>query len=180
MIKYLRLLKIIISQGNSSFSISPKNGFDFEFTVMPTEIDLNLHLNNASYNHLMDVGRIGLFVSIPFIKSIIKSHWRPVLGGISIFYLRPLKAFQKYKLNTRLVFIDEKWFYFEQSIWNAKGKMMTIAISKGGVSKNGYLINTEVIKNNLPNKGHSVSNVKNEYLKNFLLSEHNLIKQIKR
>lgn len=49
------------------------------------------------------------------------------MGGVNVRYRHSLKPFQKYTLKTRILGVDEKWFYIEQR-FEHKGKLMAYGL----------------------------------------------------
>jgi len=86
-----------------------------------TDIDFNLHLNNARYLSVMDYGRIHLLARGGVLKQIIRQRWVPVAGAIWITYRRSLSLWARYQLATRLVCWDNRWFYMEQTFTGEEG-----------------------------------------------------------
>jgi acyl-CoA thioesterase FadM len=94
---------------------------ELSFQVLPTDLDINLHMNNARYLSFMDLGRSDLMIRAGMLRSVIHERWKPVTGSINIKYRRPLMPFQSFTLKTRLLCWDEKWLYLEQRLESAKG-----------------------------------------------------------
>ena len=88
-----------------------------QFRVMPTDLDLNFHMNNGRFLTLMDLGRMDLVARTGLGKVALKKGWRPIAGAISIRYLKPLMPFQSFTLETRILGWEGKWFYLEQNFW---------------------------------------------------------------
>ena len=87
------------------------------FRVMPNDLDVNLHMNNGRYLTLMDLGRLDLIVSADMAKEILRRGWKPMLGGAYITYRRELGPFQEFRLETRILGWDERWFYMSQQFF---------------------------------------------------------------
>ena len=83
--------------------------------VWPTDLDVQMHMNNGRYLSLMDLGRIDLLVRSGFWREAQRRGWFPLVGASAIEYRRPLRAFERYQLTTRVLGWDERWFYVEQS-----------------------------------------------------------------
>lgn len=83
--------------------------------VWPTDLDVQMHMNNGRYLSLMDLGRIDLLVRSGFWREARLRAWFPLVGASAIEYRRPLRVFERYQLTTRLLGWDERWFYVEQS-----------------------------------------------------------------
>lgn len=84
------------------------------FRVLPQDLDTNFHMNNGRYNTLMDIGRFDLIFRAGVLPVLIKKKWTPVVASSHVLFRRSLDPFQKFKLHTRLVYFDEKWFYIQQ------------------------------------------------------------------
>jgi acyl-CoA thioesterase FadM len=89
--------------------------------VLPNDIDLNLHLNNARYLNIMDYARTHLLARTRLLEHIIHSRWMPLVGAVWITYRRPLPLFSRFQLTSRLVCWDDRWFYIEQTFTGSKG-----------------------------------------------------------
>lgn len=83
--------------------------------VWPTDLDVQMHMNNGRYLSLMDLGRIDLLVRSGFWREAQRRGWFPLVGGSVIEYRRPLRVFERYQLTTRVLGWNEHWFYVEQS-----------------------------------------------------------------
>jgi acyl-CoA thioesterase FadM len=94
---------------------------ELNFRVLPTDLDLNMHMNNARYLSFMDLGRTDLIIRTGMLPQLLREHWKPVIGSVNIRFRRPLRPFQRFKLKTRLLCWDEKWLYLEQRLESASG-----------------------------------------------------------
>jgi acyl-CoA thioesterase FadM len=100
------------------------------FRVLPTDIDFNLHMNNARYLSLMDLGRVDLLNRLGLLRLAFRGRWFPVLGAASIRFHRPLKLWDRFELFTRVTGWDQKWIYLEQR-FERGGKPVATAQVKG-------------------------------------------------
>lgn len=89
--------------------------------VLPNDIDINLHLNNARYLALMDYARTQMLARTGILEHIIRGRWQPLVGASWMTYRRSLPLFARYEIATRMVCWDERWFYLEQTFTGAKG-----------------------------------------------------------
>jgi acyl-CoA thioesterase FadM len=89
--------------------------------VWPSDIDFNLHLNNARYLSAMDYARVHLLARGGVLRPILKERWAPVVGAVWITYRRSLALNARYELATRLVGWDSRWFYMEQVFTGEEG-----------------------------------------------------------
>lgn len=82
--------------------------------VLPNDIDLNLHMNNGRYLAIMDLGRLDLLLRAGLLPMLFQHRWQPLVGAANIRFRQSLLPFVKYRLHTKIVAWDEKWFYIEQ------------------------------------------------------------------
>ena len=68
------------------------------FRCLPTDIDSNLHLNNARYMMLADLGRIDLFVRAGLITLARKNGWAPMMGGLQAVYAREIRLWRRFEV----------------------------------------------------------------------------------
>ncbi len=105
---------------------------DSELTlrVLPTDLDINMHLTNARYLSMMDLGRLELILQTGMFKKLIKRRWLPVVASANLKFYRQINPFSRYKLITRIIGWDEKWFYIEQRFEIEQG-LAAIGVIKG-------------------------------------------------
>ena len=89
--------------------------------VLPNDIDINLHMNNARYLNFMDYGRTHMLARTRLLEHILRSRWRPLIGAVWITYRRSLPLFSAFTLASRLVCWDQRWFYIEQTFSGREG-----------------------------------------------------------
>lgn len=130
-----RLIGICLLYLRDRRKIAPLDASELHFTVWPTDLDANIHMNNGRYLSIMDLGRLDLIVRMGMMKTVIKEKWMPVLSAATIRYRISLNPFQKFKLETKVIWWDEKWFYMEQRFiikgGNKDGAVAAIAFVKG-------------------------------------------------
>jgi acyl-CoA thioesterase FadM len=100
--------------------------------VLPNDIDLNMHMNNARYLNLMDYARTHLLARTRLLDHIFPSRWQPLVGAVWITYRRSLPLFSVFQLASRLVCWDERWFYIEQTFTGRKG-LVAVGWVKGAL-----------------------------------------------
>ena len=98
--------------------------------VWPNDLDINLHVNNGRYLTLADLGVVNLLGRVGLFRALLRKGWRPVVGSAMARYRRPLKPFQKYRLETRILGWNEKWTFFE-SRFIVKGEVKATVVTKG-------------------------------------------------
>lgn len=131
----------------NKFHPKPNPHHALTFTVLPLDMDLNLHMNNARYLSWMDLGRFYMLGRSGLFGAVFgKDGWQAILGGVTIRYLRPLTLFQRVTLHTEVKSWDSKYFYIQQSFFS-KGKLVAQAQAKAiVVHKNGKVKPVRVLK----------------------------------
>lgn len=109
---------------------TPTHGFfdevSKEFRVGLSDIDLNLHLNNAKYLRYMDLARLEQMLATGALWKLLPRGTNPIIANTEISYIRELRTFQKFTVSARIVGVDDKYLYFEQR-FTSDGKLCTHA-----------------------------------------------------
>src|SRR5690349_9002981 len=66
------------------------------FRCLPTDIDSNIHLNNARYMMLADLGRIDIFLRAGLLGLARKNGWAPIMGGLQSVYVREIRLWRRF------------------------------------------------------------------------------------
>lgn len=82
--------------------------------VLPTDLDINNHVNNGVYLSLMDLGRFDLLHRSGAWAGIMKHRFYPVIASETITFRKSLELWQRYVLESKIVGYDEKAVYLEQ------------------------------------------------------------------
>ncbi len=135
---WLRLLRVVLA----SF-FRPRLGYlgesVLEFRVMPHDLDINLHMNNARYLALMDLGRTDMVLRTPLWRLVARQHLQPVIASANVRFRRPLKPFQPFRLRSRLLAWDERWLYIQHLI-EADGVVACQAVVRGALLRRGGVV----------------------------------------
>ena len=125
-----------VKKGNT---LTLKETSEITFRCRLSDIDNFLEMNNGRVFTLYDLGRMDFAVRTGLGKQLLKQRWGLVIAGSTIQYRKRIRAFDKVTLKTKIVAIDERWMYIEQSMW-VKGKPCSSAILRSGVTKGGRVI----------------------------------------
>ena len=68
------------------------------FRCLPSDVDSNLHLNNARYMMLADVGRIDIFARAGLIALARRHRWAPMMGGLQAVYAREIRLWKRFEV----------------------------------------------------------------------------------
>ena len=82
--------------------------------VLPTDIDIAMHVNNGMYLSLMDLGRFDLMVRSGIWQRMRRRGWSPVVSAETISFRKSLQLWQHYTIETRIIGLDTKAIFFEQ------------------------------------------------------------------
>lgn len=143
----MRWIKLSLALLRAKFKskIDPTESIMLTFRVWLTDIDVSL-MNHASILTVMETGRIDFMVRTGFFRLASKNGWYFPSQAISVQYFRPLKAFQKAELYTRISYMDDEWIYLEQKIMR-KTKEVSACIVKSKIKKGKETVATsEIIK----------------------------------
>lgn len=66
------------------------------FRCLPTDIDPNMHLNNARYLMLADLGRMDIFFRSGLIKLYRARGWVPMMGGVESVFVREIRLWRRF------------------------------------------------------------------------------------
>jgi acyl-CoA thioesterase FadM len=84
------------------------------FIVLPTDLDINRHMNNGVYFSIMDVARFDLLVRSDVFRIMRQRRWYPVVVSETITFRKSLEPWQRFTIESRLLGFDEKAVYCEQ------------------------------------------------------------------
>lgn len=109
------------------------------FRVWPTDLDINLHMTNARYFSVMDLGRTDLMIRVGLRPAILRNRWQPVLGGATIRYRRSLRPFQRFTLASRVLCWDDRYIFIEHRMETRHG-LAALAVVQGAFVGAGGVI----------------------------------------
>lgn len=85
------------------------------FRVTVTDLDPLRHVNNGKYLSMLDLGRLDLMLRSGFWGEIAERGWYPVVSAQTITYKRSLTLGQRFDLVTRVLGLDDRAAYLEQT-----------------------------------------------------------------
>ena len=84
--------------------------------TLPTDLDLNRHMNNGVYLSILDLGRFDLLIRNGIWEILQGQGWYPVVVSESITFRKSLTLWQKFVIETRVSGYDDKAVYVDQRI----------------------------------------------------------------
>lgn len=124
----LRLLLLLL-RSRQLERIEPQAESDFQFRVLPTDCDFNLHLTNSRYTSVLDLARTQYLMQVGAGKAILLKGWVAVLAGQSISFFKEIKPLAKVTVKTQVIHWDRRFCYIEHKFL-VKGQVHARAIAK--------------------------------------------------
>lgn len=141
---YLRLLLTFVSAWRAP-SLHHGEISECTFRVWLHDIDLFGHMNNGRYLQIMDVARADWMLRTGVIGAMRRNRWGAVLGGGVVRFRRSLKPMQRYRVRTRLVCWDDRWFYHEHTFLDSVGNRVAVGITRAALRGEGLWIPSRVV-----------------------------------
>lgn len=111
MLSLARFIKVL-ARRHATLQADPFAPVVTQWRVMPGDVDVFGHMNNSRYQVVMDLGRIDYLRRCGLFRPFVRHRLSAPVGGVQIAYRSSLKPFERYEMHTRLVWWDERWFYF--------------------------------------------------------------------
>ncbi|MBP2312477.1 thioesterase family protein [Azospirillum soli] len=115
------------------------------FRVWPTDLDFNMHMTNARYFSVMDLGRVDMMLRCGLGRAILRQRWQPVIGAANVRFRRPLRPFQRFELVSRVLCWDDKYFFIEHRVETATGTAALAVVQGAFVARGGVVPPAEVL-----------------------------------
>lgn len=114
---YLRmlLLRLRVARAGRAGRLGIWDTARTPFRVAPTDLDVLGHMNNGRYLTLLDLGRMDLMLRSGFWGRLLSRGWYPVVAGQTISYRRSLQPGRRFDVYTRIIGLDDLWFFLEQT-----------------------------------------------------------------
>ena len=129
---YLRLLLALLGAWRAP-GLHHSEASEREFRVWPHDIDVFGHMNNGRYLQIMDVARADWMLRTGVLGAMRSNRWSAVLGGGVVRFRRSLRPMQRYRVRTRLVCWDDRWFYHEHVFLNLARDCIAVGITRAAL-----------------------------------------------
>ena len=83
----------------------------------PQDIDIFLEMNNGRILTILDLGRTVLARRVGLIRALRANGWGMTIAGSSVRYRRRIRPFERFRVVSRAVGWEDRFFYLDQSIW---------------------------------------------------------------
>lgn len=97
------------------------------FRVLPTDLDVLMHVNNGVYLSLMDVARVDLMYRAGLMSKLAANRWYPVVVAETIQFRKSLQLFDRFTIETRVIGWDDKATLLQQDFVR-RGEVVATAI----------------------------------------------------
>lgn len=105
----------------------------------PQDIDNYLEMNNGRILSILDIGRTGLAQRVGLIKALTQNKWGLTIAGSSLRYRKRIRPFVKFKMVSRCLGWDKRFFYIEQTIWIGEDCAVQALYRSALTDKNGIV-----------------------------------------
>ncbi|MEM9532156.1 MAG: thioesterase family protein [Pseudomonadota bacterium] len=137
---YLRLLLVFLKNLKVDRTC-PSRAATTSFRVLPHDIDALGHLNNGGYFQIMDVARVDWMLRTGVLAAIRRHRWTPVLGGGVARFRFSLRLFQPYRVLTRLLSWDDRWFFLEHVFLDRSQRCVAAGVTRAAMRSAGAWVN---------------------------------------
>ena len=119
---------------------------EYVFRIRPGlgDADLYPEVNNGRHFVLFDLARYQLALKIGLFRWVRRSKSAFVVGGSTIRYRHRLRPFVRAEVRSRLVGMDDRFFYFQQRTVQ-RGRTCSLALIRTGIRKKGVVAPAEVM-----------------------------------
>ncbi|WP_156377945.1 thioesterase family protein [Williamsia sp. Leaf354] len=84
------------------------------FRVLPSDLDILMHMTNGRYLSILDAARIAYMSDTGLWRALRSRRWHPVVVAQTISYRRPLTVGTRYQVRSTMIGVDDRNAYFEQ------------------------------------------------------------------
>lgn len=133
---YFRFFILILKRLLSRPQISIFDPCHTHFLCVPTDLDVNFHMNNGVYLSLMDLGRMDLMMKSGTFWKLFKQGFYPVVVSETIRFRKSLEVFQSFEMVTHIESFDEKDFFIKQTFLFNK-EVCAVGLIQGRFKKRG-------------------------------------------
>lgn len=105
----------------------------------PQDLDQYLEMNNGRILTILDIGRTGLAVRVGLLEALRQNRWGLTIAGNSVRYRKRIRPFVTFRIVSRCVGWDERFFYLEHSLWIGKDCAVQALFRAAVTDRNGIV-----------------------------------------
>lgn len=132
-------LLVITVKAKRGHPLGPTDLSEISFITRPWDIDVFFEMNNGRALTLYDLGRFDLSIRCGFTRALAKNRWGLAVAGSTTQYRKRIRVFNKVTMRTRLVAVDEKWIYVNQSMWLGETPASSVLLRTCVTSRDGVV-----------------------------------------
>ncbi|UUP18057.1 thioesterase family protein [Nitratireductor thuwali] len=129
---WIRLLRVAATRGRRGPYRMGDEG-RLSFRCLPTDIDTNVHLNNARYMMLADMGRIDIFLRSGLVRAARERGWAPLLGGLQVAYVREIGLWKRFDVVSTIETWEGTQVLGQHRFVLEDGRTAAIIMTTGGI-----------------------------------------------
>ncbi len=145
----IRLAKIFLTSPRRA-PLGPDDTGMLDMIVWPWDCDTFVEMNNGRHLTLYDLGRFDYGARCGLLPLLKTKGWGLVVAGSTIRYRKRLRPFERYRLHTRLIGRDDRWFYFVQKMERG-GDVCSSALIRTAVTTKGRILPSQEVADALGN-----------------------------
>ncbi|MCL5050354.1 thioesterase family protein [Aliidiomarina maris] len=126
----LRMVWILIRRFRQP-QCHPLDSLRVRSRALPNDLDFNMHVNNGRYLSFADLGRVDWFVRTGCLQVARKHKAIPVIGDANARFIRQLKAFDPFEVETQLLGWNHKWAFLQHKIYDGQNRLAAIVVVRG-------------------------------------------------
>lgn len=111
---WLRLIGVLIAGLFGNALRMPQDVSRLTLRVWPHDLDPFRHMNNGRYLTIMDLGRTDIMVRSGLLRAARRHKWTPIASAVIIRFRREMRLFQKFRLESRILWWNETRSVIEQ------------------------------------------------------------------
>ena len=119
---WLRLIWVVIAALSGRRIRLPQDPSRLMFRVWFHDLDPFRHMNNGRYLTIMDLGRTDLMVRSGLARAAMRHKWTPIASAVLIRFRREMRLFQKFHLESRILWWDDTRTVIQQEFILEGGK----------------------------------------------------------
>jgi acyl-CoA thioesterase FadM len=129
---WLRFARMAATTGSRGPYL-PGGSSVLSFRCLPTDIDFNLHLNNARYLMLADLGRVDIFFRSGLFALMRRRNWAPMLGGVQTAFVREVRLWQRFHVESSIETWEGTQVIGRHAFVHENGAIAAVVLTTAGV-----------------------------------------------
>jgi acyl-CoA thioesterase FadM len=123
----------VAATGKSRGAYEPGSESRLSFRCLPTDVDFNLHLNNARYLMLADLGRVDIFFRSGLFALMRRRNWAPMLGGVQTAFVREVRLWQRFDVVSSIETWEGTQIIGKHRFVHENGEVAALVLTTAGV-----------------------------------------------